>query len=944
MIPILYSKSETQFLSNGLGRLTECISCDVTEERNGIYECEFQYPVTGRFCKEMMENGGVISVTHDNHGDRQAFDIYKFSAPIDGIVTFNAHHISYRLNGIIVTPFEASTCAGALQKISQKSANTNPFTFTTDKSVTAPYILNVPANARGLLAGNSGSILDIYGTGEYEFDMFTVNLHLHRGQNSGATIRYGKNLTDIVNILDKSEIYNAIAPYWTDGEQTVTLPEVYMAVAGATDIICVPVDLTADFEEKPSVSDLRDDANRYLSNINPTLAHSNITIDFEALWQTTEYEDVAVLQQIGLCDTVSIYFPAIGVTQASAKAIKTVYDSLRDKYKSIEFGDPQTTLAESILGKDAKNLGDLGDGKIIGASIITAALIKAAKGEYNEINITDDMYGISDIYFSDSQGGTWGDITRKGFWFQRGEYKETIGGQQYTLTEQRTLEGKTDHLGIKFSPEKDGTGSGMATIAGFETVKDHFSSGWVSYEEAYGRLILSRVKCDPDNDYAPVQVDKVVVDTGNGAKIELYGSEINADVLTSLLPRKWQQFFSGSSVAVEIGNSGTKSYLILKNSSGTACVTLDTSTGAAFAIPVTATAGLSVSGGLTTDTFTSSGDASVGGNLSVTGSVTASGGVSVSGGLTTDTSSVSGNASVGGDMTITGDVSADDVTVGGTLGVTGATTLSGNATVGGDMNITGDVSADDVTVDGVLDVVPRRCYASIPSAGWYRVLTFDADSDNWANGYSGVEIDVSVGTTGSYNERHDVSLFVVNGNVKFVNETSVSRAKNISKIRYTRLNNYGHIDIRFDSADTANANIAFYTSPPKQHQVVTEDFTAVANSPSGETVMTEYTFAANTDGDYTFPNAFGKDWYFRKRNGVVYIDAPDSITPTTSGNNYIGALPDAFKPKYTVRLAADNSVGEAKWLYIDTTGGVYATCYTTPNTATGFSITGSYLT
>ena len=618
MIPILYSKSETQFLSNGLGRLTECISCDVTEERNGIYECEFTYPVTGRFCKEMMENGGVISVTHDNHGDRQAFDIYKFSAPIDGIVTFNAHHISYRLNGIIVKPFEASTCAGALQKISQKSANTNPFTFTTDKVVTAPYIVSIPSSARGLLGGSSGSILDIYGTGEYEWDMFNVNLHLHRGTNSGVTIRYGKNLTDIVNILDKSEIYNAIAPYWTDGENTVTLPEVYLAVAGATDIVCVPVDLTGDFEEEPSVSDLRDDANRYLSNINPTLANSNITIDFEALWQTTEYEDVAVLQQIGLCDTVSIYFPAIGVTQASAKAIKVVYDSLRDKYKSIEFGDAQTTLAESILGKGASSLGDLSDGKIIGASIITAALIKAARCEYNEIDVTDDMYGGSGITFISSQSGVVGEIYKNGFWFQRGKYNETIGGQQYQLWEQRTLEGHTEELGIDFTPEKDGVIAGAATIAGFETVKDHFSSSWASYEEAYGRLIISRVKNDVDNDYAPVQVDKVIIDSENGAKIELYGSEINADVLTKIIPRKWQQFFSGSSVAVEIGNSGTKSYMILKNSSGTACVTLDTSTGAAFAIPLTATAGLTVSGGLSTDTLTTSGDATVGGVLAVT--------------------------------------------------------------------------------------------------------------------------------------------------------------------------------------------------------------------------------------------------------------------------------------------------------------------------------------
>lgn len=784
MIPILYSKSETQFLSNGLGRLTECISCDVTEERNGIYECEFTYPVTGRFCKEMMENGGIISVTHDNHGDRQAFDIYKFSAPIDGIVTFNAHHISYRLNGIIVTPFEASTCAGALQKISQKSANTNPFTFTTDKVVTAPYIVSVPSNARSLLGGSSGSILDTYGTGEYEWDMFNVNLHLHRGKNSGVTIRYGKNLTDIVNILDKSEIYNAIAPYWTDGENTVILPEVYLAVAGATDIICVPVDLTGDFEEKPSVSDLRSDANIYLSNINPTLANSNITIDFEALWQTTEYEDVAVLQQIGLCDTVSIYFPAIGVTQASAKAIKVVYDSLRDKYKSIEFGDAQTTLAESILGKGASSLGDLSDGKIIGASIITAALIKAARETIGELTLTDTLGG-PNIYFDIDTYGTEGLISNNGFWFSRGPYKETIGGILTTLVEQRTLEGHPARLCIDFYPEKDGDPYGGKTIAGFETTKDHYDSDWLAYEEAYGRLIISRAKVDTDNDVT-VQVDKVIIDSENGAKMELYGSEINADVLTKIIPRKWQQFFSGSSVAVEIGNSGTKSYMILKNSSGTACVTLDTSTGAAFAIPVTATAGLTVSGGLSTDTLTT----------------------------------------------------------------------SGNASVGGDLTVTGDVSADDVTVNGALSVTNRRsAILSNVAAGWHRVLEFSPTTVAHRLGRAGIIVDFDITRFGTTNETHHVSLSLIETDAKFYGEFSNSNTQLIDKIRYTYDSSKGYVDIHLSTSWSANVAVDYQVSASAGsflRLITTKSLAAVADTPTGETVFTEYALNANGAGDITY--------------------------------------------------------------------------------------------
>lgn len=934
MIPILYSKSETQFLSNGLGRLTECISCDVTEERNGIYECEFTYPVTGRFCKEMMENGGIISVTHDNHGDRQAFDIYKFSAPIDGIVTFNAHHISYRLNGIIVTPFEASTCAGALQKISQKSANTNPFTFTTDKVVTAPYIVSVPSNARSLLGGSSGSILDTYGTGEYEWDMFNVNLHLHRGQNSGVTIRYGKNLTDIVNILDKSEIYNAIAPYWTDGENTVILPEVYLAVAGATDIICVPVDLTGDFEEKPSVSDLRSDANIYLSNINPTLANSNITIDFEALWQTTEYEDVAVLQQIGLCDTVSIYFPAIGVTQASAKAIKVVYDSLRDKYKSIEFGDAQTTLAESILGKGSSSFGDLSDGKIIGASIITAALIKAARETIGQLTLTDTLGGPY-VFFNIDGYGSEGAITNNGFWFSRGPYKETIGGLLTLLVEQRTLEGHPDWLGIKFSPEKDGVSAGMATIAGFETVKDHFSDDWISYEEAYGRIIISRVKCDEDNDYAPVQVDKVIIDSENGAKMELYGSEINADVLTKIIPRKWQQFFSGSSVAVEIGNSGTKSYMILKNSSGTACVTLDTSTGAAFAIPVTATAGLTVSGGLSTDTLTTSGNASVGGDLTVTGDVTVNGvldakrfrclktlsavgwyRVLTASPLAATSGAIVkfiilqygdvGTASTNHEVTLSFNKSGINFRDESSNGVQYVTKIRVNLLSSGyavDIYYSDTTSRtidvffepyiyapyrerfsanslesvadsptgetvkavydfhdsgayfNDLSVNGTLDVTPRRCYATLSSPGWYRVCAIRYTFYGEAIGAAGGILRFAI--TDSYasypNDAHTIDLLIAHNKVTFVNEASAANGyPEVDKIRYTFTEAspyYGYVDIHYlGRGGTTYIGISFDykgIALNRQANVVAQNLQSVAASPSGETVLTEYTFAGN---------------------------------------------------------------------------------------------------
>ena len=357
MIPILFPKTETQFLSNGVGRLADCLSCEVTEERNGVYECEFIYPITGKWYKYIVENGGIIYATHDDTKQPQPFDIYKQSAPINGVVTFNARHISYRLLGITVEPFTASSCLTALEGIGTNSMQTNPFSFWTDKSVAAAFTLPAPASARSILAGNQGSILDVYGKGEYEFDKFTVKLHTNRGTNSGVSIRYGKNLSDMTNVMDAGQVFNAVAPFWKGEDGTlVMLPEKYIVATGTAGEICVPLDLSTEFEEAPTQADLRARAQRYLTENEPWVPDNNITVDFIQLWQTDEYKDYAPLQRVSLCDTVSIYFPALGVANSTAKVIKTVYDTLREKYVKMELGKPQTTLQEAILRPMEKDL------------------------------------------------------------------------------------------------------------------------------------------------------------------------------------------------------------------------------------------------------------------------------------------------------------------------------------------------------------------------------------------------------------------------------------------------------------------------------------------------------------------------------------------------------------------------------------------------------------
>lgn len=351
MIPILYDSSETSFASNGICRLADATSCIVTEARNGEYELTFAYPITGKYYDQIAE-GMYVSATHDDTGDRQAFCIYRRSAPISGLVQFWAHHISYELNNIVLNPTTATSAADAFSQIEQNTVATNPFTMWTDLVAIGTFKTDVPATVRSILGGSQGSILDVYG-GEYEWDMRTVKLHAARGVNSGVTIRYGKNLADINQVIDAGGIYNAIVPFWfgtvNEVDTLVTLPEGYVAATGVTNVILAVKDFTSEFDSQPTQAQLRAKATTFLNDNRPWIPNENIKVKFVQLWQTEEYKDVAVLQRLGLCDRVNVYYPALGITAENVEIIKTVYNVLLDRYDEMELGQAKSTFADSLI-------------------------------------------------------------------------------------------------------------------------------------------------------------------------------------------------------------------------------------------------------------------------------------------------------------------------------------------------------------------------------------------------------------------------------------------------------------------------------------------------------------------------------------------------------------------------------------------------------------------
>ena len=358
MIPILYESTETEFTSNGLGRLSDAISCIVEEERNGAYELTMEYPIHGVHYKD-LQNMRVISAVPSDGKERQPFDIYDISRPISGKVTVKARHISYRLSRIPTyskNPDETSgTAALALQRLKSEALESCPFEFWTDQDSQGSYSTPAPASIRSRLGGVTGSILDCFG-GEYEWDGWTVKLWKARGSETSVVLRYGKNITDITQEESIENTVTGVLPYWhKDAESDTAAQTVVGSIVYAENADKYPyhmtmvLDCSQDFQTAPTTGQLAAKAQTYIKANNIGVPDVSITLSFVALWQSEEYKALAVLERVHLCDTLRVEFPALGVS-ATAKVVKTTYNALKDRYDSIEIGNARTNLADQITG------------------------------------------------------------------------------------------------------------------------------------------------------------------------------------------------------------------------------------------------------------------------------------------------------------------------------------------------------------------------------------------------------------------------------------------------------------------------------------------------------------------------------------------------------------------------------------------------------------------
>ena len=376
MIPILYKPDA----KTKIGWLAEASDCQCTEERNGVFELEFQYPMLGRYAADLVIDRYVKAKPNASAAN-QFFHIRKVSKPINGMFTVSCEHISYALSGYPVPTVSASGNAQvAINAIltaakNQLGKDTGFSVATTDITLSSSIALT-NVSARAALGGVSGSVLDVYG-GEYEFDNHTIKLHKARGKDRGVRITYGRNMTELKCDIDMDSAYTGIYGYVKN--DNVDLHS-YKAVTNSSGINAKTLirDFSSDFsggDSEITQSGLDSAVSAYAAANDINSPTVSMTVSFVDLSQSPEYASFSELESVSLCDTVQIYHKDLNIN-IKAKVIKTVYDVLRERYTSIDLGSPRANFAD-VIKQTVNETKDLRGQIVLAKSDLTAAYEKA---------------------------------------------------------------------------------------------------------------------------------------------------------------------------------------------------------------------------------------------------------------------------------------------------------------------------------------------------------------------------------------------------------------------------------------------------------------------------------------------------------------------------------------------------------------------------------------
>ena len=350
----IYTSDTTDFNNNGLGFLTDSISCIIDDEINGNYQLTMEYIKDGKLAEYLAEENIIKCTVAD--GTEQLFRIKIVQKNFKTIVV-TAYHIFYDLLNNFLEDAYPKNLNGAsfLNNILSNTTFATSFTANSNISDTksARYVRKNPVIA--IMGDIDNSMVNLFG-GELKRDNFTINFLTRIGNNNGVKLLFGKNITGIDVTVDITNVATRVMPQGFDG---LLLPEKYVdsplinnyPTPKIVKLEFNDVKYDQDSTETGVYTDINDAYDALRAKVQEQYTNGldkpqiNINVDWIELSKTNEYKNYTNLEKVNIGDTITANILDMDY---ETRVIATKYDALEERIINFQIGTFKPSIDSKI--------------------------------------------------------------------------------------------------------------------------------------------------------------------------------------------------------------------------------------------------------------------------------------------------------------------------------------------------------------------------------------------------------------------------------------------------------------------------------------------------------------------------------------------------------------------------------------------------------------------
>lgn len=354
MRPVLYSPTDTDFAAGGIGVLSDCKKCLVTEEANGSYTVELSFPINAKFSSQLEDHNYQIKCKPNATDDFHIFYIYNhYKDMATGLLYVYGKSRTMKLGNRAVKKleFERATCQEAMKYLEKSMDQSSDIRLFSDINRVGSTSIEV-SNPLKCIKGIDGSLSQIFG-GEMKHEPFQLSLLNRRGRDHVTTFRYRKNLTGLKVEINFDGLLTRILPYADVQNNEGETERIFGNPVDSSNINKYDGEIYSEyvqFTEDQGVTDkksLNEVAKKYFSSMNPNCDQPNVTIELNIrkMEDTVLSKRFQKFREVGLFDTFDIFHERFKIN-ITAQITKVVYNALSERVESLEAGDTKYTFFE----------------------------------------------------------------------------------------------------------------------------------------------------------------------------------------------------------------------------------------------------------------------------------------------------------------------------------------------------------------------------------------------------------------------------------------------------------------------------------------------------------------------------------------------------------------------------------------------------------------------